>query len=179
MTVIDILFLIPLLFFVIQGFRKGVIMELTTMIALIIAVIASLKLTFIGLSYFPGLKEKSPWVPYFSYIIVFICFYILVYAIGKQVHNLINTFNLNIFNRIAGAALGACKIIFIFSFLIWLTEQIDVIPASIKEKSLSYRYFKDIAPAVISLVSSWMPYFRDTISQIEDFFSHLIKRVGR
>jgi membrane protein required for colicin V production len=177
MTAIDILFLIPLLFFVIQGFRKGVIMELTTMIALIIAMIASLKLTFICLSYFPGLKEKSPWIPYFAYIIVFIGFYILVYAIGKQIHNLIVTINLNIFNRIAGAALGACKIIFIFSFLIWLTEQIDVIPSNIKEKSLSYKYFKDIAPAVISMVSSWIPYFRDTISQIEDFFDHLLKKV--
>jgi membrane protein required for colicin V production len=177
MTVIDVLFIIPLLFFVIQGFRKGVIMELTTMIALIIAMIASLKLTFICLSYIPGLKEKSPWVPYFAYIIVFICFYILVYAIGKQVHNLINSINLNIFNRIAGAALGACKIIFLFSFLIWLTEQIDVIPANIKEKSLSYKYFKDIAPAVVSLVSSWIPYFKDTISQIEDFFDQLIKGV--
>lgn len=174
MTVLDILFLFPLIFFIIQGFRKGVILELTTMIALIIAVIASLKLTYFCLSYFPGLKEKSPWVPYFAYIIVFLCFYLLVSAIGKQVNQLIRSINLNIFNRIAGAALGACKIIFIFSFLIWLTEQIDVIPSNIKGKSLSYKYFKDIAPAVISLVSSWMPYFRDTISQIEDFFSQLI-----
>jgi membrane protein required for colicin V production len=179
MTVIDYLFIIPLLFFVIQGFRKGVIMELTTMIALIIAMIASLKLTYYCLSFFPGLKDKSVWIPYFSYIIVFICFYILIYAIGKQVNNLINSLNLNIFNRIAGAALGACKIIIIFSFLIWLTGQIDVIPASIKEKSLSYKYFKDIAPAVIGLVSSWMPYFKDTISQIEEFFDHLIKTVRK
>lgn len=179
MTFIDILFLIPLLFFVIQGFRKGVIMELTTMIALIIAMLASLKLSFVCLSYFPGLKEKSVWIPYLAYIVVFICFYILVYAIGKQVHNLIAAINLNIFNRIAGAALGACKIIIVFSFLIWLTEQIDVIPASIKAKSMSYKYFKDIAPAIISFVSSWIPFFRDMIGQIEDFFDHIIKRAGK
>ena len=179
MTVIDILFIIPLLFFVIQGFRKGVIMELTTIIALIIAMIASLKLTFVCLSYFPGLKDKSLWIPYFAYIIVFLCFYILVYAIGKQVNNLISSIHLNIFNRIAGAALGACKVIILFSFLIWLTEQIDVISPGIKEKSLSYKYFKDIAPAVIGLVSSWVPYFRDTISQIEDFFDQLIKTVRK
>ena len=179
MTVIDILFLIPLIFFLFQGFRKGVILELTTMVALIIAVIASLKLTYFCLSYFPALKDKTPWVPYFAYIIVFLCFYILVYAIGKQLNQLIRSINLNIFNRIAGAALGVCKVIFIFSFLIWLTEQIDVIPLSIKEKSLSYKYFKDIAPAVISLVTSWMPFFKDTISQIEDFFDHLIMRAGK
>jgi len=175
MTVVDILFIFPLIFFIIQGFRKGVILELTTMVALIIAMIASLKLTYFCLSYIPGLKEKSHWVPYFAYIIVFICFYLLVFAIGKQINQLIRSINLNIFNRIAGAALGAFKIIFIFSFLIWLTEQIDIIPSNIKEKSLSYRYFKDIAPAVISMVSSWMPYFRDTISQIEDFFNQLIR----
>jgi membrane protein required for colicin V production len=179
MTVIDILFIIPLIFFVFQGFRKGVILELTTMIALIIAVVASLKLTYFCLSFFPGLKDKSPWVPYFAYIIVFMCFYILVFAIGKQLNQLIRSINLNILNRIAGAALGACEIIFIFSFLIWLTEQIDVIPSSIKEKSLSYKYFKDIAPAVISLVTSWLPFFRDTISQIEEFFNHLIIRGGK
>jgi membrane protein required for colicin V production len=179
MTVIDYLFIIPLLFFIIQGFRKGVIMELTTIVALIIAMLASLKLTYVCLSYFPGLKDKSVWVPYLSYIVVFICFYILVYAIGKQVNNLINSLNLNIFNRIAGAALGACKIIIIFSFLIWLTEQIDVIPSSVKEKSLSYKYFKDIAPAVIGLVSSWIPYFKDTITQIEVFFDQLINTVRK
>jgi membrane protein required for colicin V production len=179
MTIIDFLFIIPLVFFVFQGFRKGVILELTTMIALIIAVIASLKLTYFCLSYFPGLKEKSPWVPYFSYIIVFMCFYLLVYAIGKQVNQLIKSINLNVFNRIAGAALGACKVIFLFSFLIWLTEQIDVIPAYIKEKSLSYKYFKDIAPAIISLVSSWIPYFRDIINQIEEFFGKLIIKTGK
>jgi len=179
MTVVDILFIFPLIYFVIQGFRKGVILELTTMIALIIAMIASLKLTYFCLSYFPGLKDKTPWVPYFAYIIVFLCFYLLVYAIGKQINQLIRSINLNIFNRIAGAALGACEIIFIFSFLIWLTAQIDVIPSNIKEKSLSYKYFKDIAPAVISLVSSWIPYFKDTISQIEEFFDHLIIRAGK
>jgi membrane protein required for colicin V production len=179
MTVIDILFLIPLLFFVIEGFRKGVIMELTTIIALIIAMIASLKLSLVCLSFFPDLNDKSPWVPYIAYIIVFVCFYILVYVIGKQVDNLINAIKLNFFNRIAGAALGACKIIIIFSFLLWLTEQIDAIPASIKEKSLSYKYFKDIAPAVIELVSSWIPFFKDLVSQVENLFDQLINNIRK
>jgi membrane protein required for colicin V production len=178
MTFIDILFLFLLIYFVFQGFKKGVIMELTTMVAIIIAMIASLKLTYVTLEWF-GLKGKSAWIPYFTYIIVFVCFYILIYVVGKQLHNLINTLNLNIFNRIAGAALGACKIILIFSFLIWLTQQIDVIPANLKGKSITYRYMKDVAPAVISFVSSWIPSLRDIISQIENFFDQISRSVSK
>jgi membrane protein required for colicin V production len=179
MALFDILFLLPLALFIVIGYRKGLIIEITTLIALLIGIIASLKLTFYIVEVFSNFFQKSPYLPYVAFVLVFICFYMLVYLIGKKADNLLKAMNLNFFNRIAGAILGGVKIILIFSFLVWLTDLTNLIPQSKLDKSFFYRYFHDFAPAVVSFISSMIPYVKGIIGEIEAFFDQLVANLSK
>jgi len=175
MTILDFIFLIPLAFFIIKGFQRGILIELISVIALIIAIIGCMKLTYLFINMIQGDENTSEWLPLFAYLVVFIIIYLVIYFFGKFLEKIIKTVHLNFINRLAGAALGIFKAVFLFSLLVWLLNMVDIFPESIKNKSFFYKYFKPFAPLVIDLVSSLVPVFKDIINQIEAFFDNLVK----
>jgi membrane protein required for colicin V production len=140
---------------------------------LIIGIIASMKLALVLMNRFVP-NPKSEWLPYVFYIIIFVAIYVIVFFLGKYIEKLLKLVNLNLFNRIAGLVFGTFKGIFLFSLIIWLSQQASFLPDTYKEKSFFYKYFKDIAPAIIDVFSSLVPVFRDVISQVEDFFDKIV-----
>jgi membrane protein required for colicin V production len=170
MTAVDIIVVVLIGFLAFKGFQKGLVIELFSIVAFILGIMASMHLTnSILVNYFKD--NHTQWIPYLIYILVFIAVYLVVFLLGKLIEKLLKTVNLNLFNRIAGLVFGVLKAVFIFSLVVWLSQQAGYVPESYKEKSVFYRYLKDIAPAVINALSSYMPVFKDILSQIEDFFN--------
>lgn len=175
MTLLDFIFLIPLAIFIIRGFRRGIIIEMISLVALVFAIVGSMKLTYIFINSVPGTATKSEWFPLIAYLLVFMVIYIIIYLFGKLLEKIIKTANLNFINRLAGGVLGICKAVFLYSLLIWMLNMVDVFPESVKSKSITYKYIKPFAPVVIDMVSSVIPVLRDIIKQVEEFFDHLVK----
>lgn len=176
MTVLDFIFLIPLAFFIIKGYQRGIIIELVSVIALIFAIVGCMKLTYIFIGSFQGSGTKSEWFPLLAYLFVFILIYLVIYFFGKLLEKFIKTANLNFINRLAGVLLGVFKAVFLFSLLIWLLNMVDIFPESVKTKSITYRYLKPVAPVLIDYVSSMIPVFKDIINQVEAFFDNLVRQ---
>jgi membrane protein required for colicin V production len=70
--IIDAIFLICLLIFLIRGYSKGVVVALFSVLAIILGVIGALKLsgTLASLLFQNG-EKGGRWVPFVSYIIVY------------------------------------------------------------------------------------------------------------
>lgn len=177
MNIIDLIFLFPLGFFIIKGFRKGVILELFSFLALILGIIGSMKLTHLIISSLQKHLTNAEWVPYLAYLFVFIGIYILVRYLGKFFEKVVKNSNMGFFNKLAGGIFGALKILFLFSILIWLTDQINIIPQNVKETSISYKYIQPFAPLVINFINKVIPIGRDIIDQIENFFDQVIENI--
>jgi membrane protein required for colicin V production len=169
MNIIDIVFLLPLIYFAINGFRKGLVIELFSFLALIIAVIICLKFTYLIMNSF-NIEAHNKTGSYIVFVLVFIIVYVMIFLLGKLMEKLLKFANLNVFNRLAGAFFGIFKIVFLFSLFFWITNQVDIIPQRVKDGSFTYRGLQSVAPVIIEFITDNVPFFKNLISQIEVFF---------
>lgn len=176
MNLLDIIFLIPLLYFLIKGFSKGAIIEILSVLAFIVAIIGAMKLST-SLLIKSGIELSSKWLPYIAYFVVFIGIFIVIITLAKLLQKIIKTAQLNIFNRIAGALFGMLKVVLLFSLLLWITDQVEIIPDKMKEKSLSYQYLKPISPQIISFFTDYKDEAKGTIGQVEEFFDKIANAI--
>jgi membrane protein required for colicin V production len=176
MNFLDIIFLIPFCFFLIQGLRKGVIVEVFSILALLIAVIGSMTLTNSVLLRLES-WTKSVITPYIIYVVVFIILFFLVILFAKLIEKILKTAKLNLFNRIAGAAFGAIKAIIIVSLLFWVTDQANILKETQKESSIFFNKIKPAAPIVISFITNNLSIAKDLTGQIEDYFSLIAEKI--
>ncbi|MBT3301955.1 MAG: CvpA family protein [Bacteroidetes bacterium] len=172
MNTLDIIFLIPLLYFLITGFRKGLIIEVLSVLAFIIAIIGAMQLSN-KLLINSGMELNSKWLPYIAYIVVFLGIFLAIITLAKLLQRIIKTAQLNIFNRLAGALFGFVKVVLLFSLLLWITDQVDVIPAKMKNESISYRYLEPVSPQIISFFTGYKEDAKGSIEQVEDFFENI------
>jgi membrane protein required for colicin V production len=145
MNLVDFILFLPLAYFIFKGFKKGIVVELLSFVALIIAIIGSMKMTTAIISA-SGIGTNSPYAVYVAYFLVFLAIFVLIILFSKLLDKLIKSAQLGFFNKLAGGIFGALKVIFVFSLLIWLSVQVDVLPDDIEQKSMSVRLFKNFAP---------------------------------
>ena len=107
MNTVDIVLLIILLIGAIQGFRKGFVMEIVSILALILAIFVGFKLLYEGISFLRDQFHLSGnFLPYLSFILLFIGTILLVNIIGKAVKKLLDLTLLGGVDNIAGGILG-------------------------------------------------------------------------
>ena len=124
-----------------------------------------------------GIGANSPYAVYVAYFLVFLAIFILIILFSKLLDKIIKSAQLGFFNKIAGAVFGALKVIFVFSLLIWLSVQVDVLPDNVEEKSVSVKMFKNFAPWIIDKTGDIMPLVKGMISEVETFFSNAAKSI--
>jgi len=150
MSILDIIFLVPLLWFAYKGFSNGLAIEIASLMALILGIYLSLKFSiYVGKKI--GLEGNLSSI--FAFIITFLAVVILVNFIGKFVGKIFEWTSLGIINKIAGLVFGVIKISFILSVMIYIIEKIDnnkiILSKETKEKSIIFPYMHAVAPKII------------------------------
>lgn len=120
--------------------------------------------------------SNSTLLPYLAYIILFLGVFLLIQLVGKFLEHTLKAVRVNILNRILGGIIGFVKIAFLASLIFWLSEKASVLPPELLEKSRSYNTLKGFAPMVIDKITEWLPFLRDLLHQIEQFFEQLIQK---
>jgi membrane protein required for colicin V production len=141
--------IIPLAWGLFMGFKKGLIIELASFIALIAGIYIAVHFSFLTSSVLSGYIDISPgMLPIVSFIITFILVVLGVHLIGKIVEKLIKLVALGFFNRLGGAAFSMLKYAIFLSVLILLMNKFMPSLVSEKDKEDSYLYepIEEIAP---------------------------------
>jgi membrane protein required for colicin V production len=157
MNAIDIIIVIPLLWFTYKGFTKGLIIELATLIALLLGIYIAAHFSNYTADF---LREKfdfkSEYMSIISFSITFLLVVILVMIFGKSLEKVINILLLSFVNKLAGAAFGLVKVAFVISVLIMILGNMDVedklITPKLQKESLLYGPVKKIAPAIFPVI---------------------------
>ena len=153
---VDIVLLIPLLWGLYKGFRKGLIVELASILAIILGVYACSKFSdlvtgFLGTHIHSHIS--SLYLSICSVIILFLGVVILVFFIAKRIQKLAETLLLGIANRIFGAAFGMFKWALLISFILYffdiLNQKAGIVPQSTLEHSWMYSHLVVLAPLVM------------------------------
>ena len=155
------------------GFKKGFILEIITLLALILAVIGGFHFLHWGMSVLTdNFQLSGRFLPFLAFILIFAGIVAIMNAIGQALKKIIHMAFLGGVDRIAGAVLGAIKFVFLFSILIWVFQVFGVeLPEHLQDDSFLYTYVVALAPATVELFSFIIPASSDLMDDLSDLMN--------
>lgn len=153
MNYLDIFFLIPLLFAIYRGFKKGIIHMVASLVALILGIVGAIKLRPVFASFLDAIFDISPeYMNIIAFSVAFLSIVLVVHLLAFVVEKLIKAIALNLVNRLLGMGFGLLVTAFVISMILWPVNQINeekqLIKPQLIEGSLLYRPLSAFAPAV-------------------------------
>ncbi|RLD42842.1 MAG: hypothetical protein DRI89_06270 [Bacteroidetes bacterium] len=154
-SLLDIFLLIPMLLFAWGGYKKGLIISLASLAALVFG----LYFAFFFSDYAAGLLTEyftisEKYLAVISFAVTFIVVIAAVILLGNVLEKVINVLMLGFLNKAAGAVFGLLKGALYMSILIFVVNYFDVgqsiINKDSREKSLFYEPVESIAPFLYS-----------------------------
>jgi membrane protein required for colicin V production len=149
MNYIDIIFIIPIIWFAYQGFKRGLIIELASLVALILGIYAALYFSGYVADFLVNNFDMGPkYVPVVAFIITFIGVVILVHFIGRIMEKLVNMIALGFLNKLMGGIFGIIKAILFISIVLMVIHHFNdhFVSREKQEGSLLYKPIAGIAP---------------------------------
>ena len=119
MSYIDIILSIPLLWGVYKGFKKGLIIQVATLIALVIGIYAGIEFCGLLSSYIKdSVNISAKFIPIVSFALIFILIVIVVHLLAKLLEKFINLVALGFINKLTGAIFGFLKAALILAVIL-------------------------------------------------------------
>lgn len=153
MNYLDVIFLIPLLFALYRGFKKGIIHMIASLAALVLGIIGAIKLRPLFASFLDAIFDIShDYINIIAFSVAFVVLVLLVHLVAHVVERLIKAVALNFINRLLGMAFGLMVTAFVLSMILWPLNQINAEKHIIKpehiDNSLLYKPLSAFAPAL-------------------------------
>ena len=146
MNYLDIMVLIPALWFGYKGFAHGLIRELASLTALILGIYAVFAFTDLVVKWIN--KPEIPKEVYF--VITFLGVLIAVFFFSRFVEKIIKLVIPEFVNNLLGGLFGVAKVMVFFSVVFYFIHSVDskrvILTEKTTEKSITYKYIEPIAP---------------------------------
>ena len=146
MNYLDIIITVPLLYGLIKGFSNGLIKEVTSLLALFIGVYVAINFSeFLEpklIDIFDGYQEFAPVL---AFAVLFLVSVLCIKLLGFIVDKLTKALALGVFSRIFGGVFGFLKVVVIFSFLIFVISDYNLLNKQDKEDSILFEPLTEIA----------------------------------
>ncbi len=158
MNVLDIILAIPILWLAYKGFTKGLIIEISTLAALVLGIYASLHFSYITADFLRNnLDVTGKYLNISSFVITFILVVLAVNLIGHLVSKFVSMIALSFVNRVMGGILGILKAAVFLSFILFFVEKFDnkahLLTPETKQSSMLYPFVSPIAPQLVAWFS--------------------------
>lgn len=187
MNLLDIILFIPIAIGAWKGFRKGLIIELFTLLALLVGIYAAIHFSdYMANIIHNNFNYKGEHTPIIAFVLTFLLVGAMVYFLGKAIEKVISTAQLGIFNKLGGLAFGAIKMMFVSATIVIVIDAIDkrdnIIETNTKNESLLYQPLKTVSITVIPAIKesemfknkdSFIDKFLDKNSTLEDLKKEL------
>src|SRR5512145_1712122 len=126
MNYIDMFILVLLVYAVYKGYTRGLIMQLTMIVALIACTFLALKLAgFTALHLQGWLKMNGETLFITSVIVTFILIFFVINLVGKFFEKMAEAAQLSLVNRLLGVVLSVFKVVLITGVILLLFNRID------------------------------------------------------
>lgn len=160
MNYIDLVLAIMLLIGAIQGFRKGLIIELASLAALILGIWGGIKFSDFTADFITRQTGyHSQYLGTIAFVVTFIVIVILIHIMGRMLDTIVKAIFLGFLNRLAGIIFGVLKTAIILSILLLLFDDIDesvhLLPVKQKGDSKLYTPMKQIVPTLFPFIKLW------------------------
>ncbi|MEO7444022.1 MAG: CvpA family protein [Ferruginibacter sp.] len=168
---IDVVFILLMVWAIIKGLRKGLIVALFSFLAFFVGLAAALKLsTVVAARLGSASGESSRFLPLLSFILVFLAVAFLVSLAGRLLQKTFEVAMLGWANRIGGIIFYILLYSMTFSILLFYISQLHLISAETQSTSIFYGYLQPLAPAVMNALGKIIPFFSNMFTQLQGFF---------
>ncbi|MEI6898524.1 MAG: CvpA family protein [Bacteroidota bacterium] len=157
MNVLDIILLCFVGLMIFNGIRKGFIISLAGLIALILGIYAAVHFSnYISRILSDNFHPSGTWLPILSFSLTFLIVVILVMLVAKVVEKVVTIAGMGFLNRLAGALFGLLKAVLIASVLLFIITSVDskekLITPKTKRESVFFSYVAKTFPRMLKLV---------------------------
>lgn len=143
MEILDILLLLPLAYGAYSGFKRGFIMELFTILALVVGLYAAFNFSDQFSKYMEFAKVDHSYMPALSFLVLFLLVGAMVYFGGKALEQIIKVAQLTPLNKGIGGLIGLFKLMYITAcvlvFVVSFDKEEKFIKKETKENSILYQ----------------------------------------
>ena len=177
---LDLLLVIILLFAVIKGFRRGLIVGIFSFIAIIVGLAAAIKLSTVAAEYIgQAIKVSDRWLPIISFVVVFILVVLLIRLGANMIQKTVEISMLGWVNRLGGVLLYVAIYVIVYSVVLFYAVQIKLVQEETIQKSVTYSYVQPLGPKVINGFASIIPVFKDMFADLQSFFGSVAQKAEK
>jgi membrane protein required for colicin V production len=170
--IIDLIFAVLIVLAAINGYRRGLIVAVFSVVALIIGIAAAMKLSTVVANYIGhAVKISDKWLPIISFVIVLLVVILLVRWGANALQKIVESIMLGFFNRLGGILLYAAIYVTVYSILLFYAKQMKLINPDIIHASVTYSFIEPWGPKAINAFGAIIPFFKDMFTELEQFFS--------
>ncbi len=176
--IIDIIFLILVLFAVWKGYSRGLIIAIFSFLAILIGLAAAMKFSIVVSQW---LQESTniavQWLPVISFILVLVFVIILVRWLASLLQKSMELVMLGWFNRFGGMIFYTFLYLMIYSIVLFYATEMNIIKTETKQESTTYPIIEPLGPKALDLLSSIIPVFKNMFADLQNFFASLAQKV--
>ncbi len=167
MNWVDIILAVVILFGAIGGYREGFLMEVISLIAIFLGVLAGFKLLGQAMLLLGSRFDvNQSLLPYVAFGVVFVIIVIVVSLLGKLIKASISKSFLGRIDQAMGALVGMVKIIFMISVFIWIADSMELsFFSNLTDHSKLSPLIGDVAPTITSWIGTVVPFFGDVFNK--------------
>jgi membrane protein required for colicin V production len=170
--VIDIIFVIAAIYGFYLGFTKGIIRTVFNVLSIFLGFLGAFKLAPAATKFLEtAFGSDNPLMFVAGFLASFVATMLLIRMLARGAEGVLKTANINVVNQLAGGALLAAVMVFLYSLLLWFADISGLINES-KEDSFTYEYLEK-APEQAAKVYAFLK------PTIKDFWNGSVKAMDR
>ena len=150
MNYLDITIAIILFLFGFKGFRKGLVVEVVTLLAFGVGIYGAMHFSDFTAEHLQEVMNIDPkYLNTVAFVLTFILLVIVVNIIGRLVKNMIKALNLGFFDRLGGFLVGVAKGVLLCSTLVLVLNNFQLmgmVKEEVKKESKLYPYLEQTVP---------------------------------
>ena len=154
MNYLDAVLAIPLLLGLYKGVTRGIVKELSSLLALVLGIYGAVHFADISAPYLKEhLSIDSSFLKLASFAVTFVLIAMLVRLLGAMLNKVIKMVALGFVSRLLGAIFGVLKAAFVLSALLLIFNTADyyleLVPKKQKKESLLYAPISSLVPSIV------------------------------
>jgi membrane protein required for colicin V production len=162
MGILDIILAIPIVWLAYRGFSKGLILSVTSLVALIAGIYFSIHFSGFVTDWLRNdLGWESEYINIAAFIITFVVVVVIIQLIGRMFNQVADWAALGALNRVGGLILGLVKAALFLGILLFIINSFDVnrklLTDKMRTESYLYEPLSLVVPGIWPTVKGWLP----------------------
>ncbi|WP_026461833.1 CvpA family protein [Adhaeribacter aquaticus] len=172
MSTFDVFLLIPLAFGAFQGFRKGFMLEVLSVIALFLRFILGLKFLTTAIPVVQSyIGNAFGLLPFLSFLLVFVLIIMGVRLVGVILKKVLDFTPFGMVDNLLGGLLGGLKWCLAISLLLYVGSLAGIaISEKSVQESIIYPFVIKATPVALDVLSWMLPFIKVILTTLKGLF---------